>query len=72
MAGRMKTYKNYKTPVVMTEIDTGKYLVVGVLNRQQLKEMHDLFEPYARSWRGSSQALAKAIVSAYRKLGGTA
>ena len=39
--------------------------LVGVVNKYQLKEIHGIFEPLSRSWRGQYQSLAKAIVGAY-------
>jgi hypothetical protein len=69
MPKRIKTFRDYKTVVQIFEIEEGKYVLFGVLNERQLKEIYGLFEPLARSWRGQFQALAKAIVSAYKGLG---
>jgi hypothetical protein len=36
----------------------------GLVNREQLQVLYNIFEPYSREWRGQYQALAKAIVQA--------
>jgi len=43
-----------------------KLMFVAVVNKNQLDTLYNLFEPYSRSWRGQYQALAKAIVKAYK------
>ncbi len=67
MAGKVKTSKDYPTVVKITEIEKGKYMLNGVLNKEQLHALYSIFEPLSREWRGQYQALAKAIVEAYEK-----
>lgn len=68
MASKTKTYRDYKTIVQFTEIEKGKYMLSGVVNKEQLHTLYSIFEPLSREWRGQYQALAKAIVEAYEKL----
>jgi len=68
MAGKNKTYKDYKTIMQITEIEERKYMLNGVLNKRQLRALYELFEPFSREWRGQFQALAKSIVEAYESL----
>ena len=68
MAGKVKSAKDYPTLVQMARIEKGKYMVNGVLNKEQLRTLYNIFEPLSREWRGQYQALAKAIVEAYEKL----
>ncbi len=69
MNGKKKTYRDYKTLMQITEIEKGKYLVVGVVNKAQMTQLFKMFEPLSREWRGQYQALAKSIVKAYQKRG---
>ena len=62
-----KTYKDYKTIMQVIEIEKGKYMMVGVVNKVQLDQLYKIFEPLSREWRGQYQALAKAVVGAYEK-----
>ena len=67
MPTKPRTYKDYPTFIQITEIEKDKYLVAGVVNKVQLKQLFTIFEPLSREWRGQYQALAKAVVEAYRK-----
>lgn len=68
MATKVKTYKDYKTIMQIAEIEKGKYMLNGVVNKEQLQALYNIFEPLSREWRGQFQALAKSIVEAYEKL----
>ncbi len=68
MAGKVKTSKDYPTLVRIAEIEKGKYMLNGVLNKEQLHALYNIFEPLSREWRGQYQALAKSIVEAYKSL----
>lgn len=68
MAGKVKTSKDYPTIFQMVEIEKGKYMLTGVVNKEQLHALYQVFERFSREWRGQYQALAKAIVEAYEKL----
>jgi hypothetical protein len=57
--------KAAETFAEVVDLGDGKLLLVGVVNKYQLKEIHGIFEPLSRSWRGQYQSLAKAIVGAY-------
>jgi hypothetical protein len=57
--------KSAKTTVDVMDLGNGKFLLVGVLTREQLEATRDVFEPLSRSWRGQYQSMAKAIVEAY-------
>lgn len=59
--------KPAKTFVEVVGLGSDKLLLVGVINKKQLKEIHGIFEPKSRKWRGQYQSLAKAIVDAYNK-----
>ena len=59
--------KAAKTFVEVVELEDDKLLLIGVVNKNQLKEIYNLFEPLSRSWRGQYQSLAKAIVDAYNE-----
>lgn len=48
------------------EIDTDKLVVSTLINRKQIEELNETFEPRSRSWRGQYYALANAIVDACR------
>lgn len=56
-----------KTFVEVVELEDDKLLLIGVVNKNQLTEIYNLFEPLSRSWRGQYQSLAKAIVDAYNE-----
>ncbi len=58
--------KAAKTFVEVVELEDDKLMLIGVVNKNQLKEIHGLFEPLSRSWRGQYQSLAKGIVDAYK------
>ena len=68
MAGKVKSAKDYPTVVKIAEIEKGKYMLNGVLNKEQLHALYSIFEPLSREWRGQYQALAKAIVAAYQEM----
>jgi len=72
MAGKNKTYKDYNTVFQITKIDKDKFVLLGVFTKKQLETlMQGLQEDYeerASGWRGQYQALAKAIVEAYKNL----
>ena len=57
--------KAAKTFVEVVELEDDKLMLIGVVNKYQLKEIYGLFEPLSRSWRGQPQSLAKGIVDAY-------
>ncbi|MFC2055710.1 hypothetical protein ACFLV7_15655 [Chloroflexota bacterium] len=57
--------KTAKTFVEVVEFEDNKLLLISVVNKKQLKEIYNLFEPLSRKWRGQYQSLAKAIVDAY-------
>ena len=57
--------KAEKTFVEVVEFDEDKLLLIGVVNKNQLDAVFDIFEPLSRSWRGQYQSLAIAIVDAY-------
>ena len=59
--------KAAKTFVEVVELEDDKLLLISVVNKNQLKEVYDLFEPLSRSWRGQYQSLAKAIVNTYNE-----
>ena len=61
----LKMAKAAKTFAEVVELEDDKLLLIGVVNKNQLKEIYNLFEPLSRSWRGQYQSLAKAIVDAY-------
>jgi len=44
--------KAAKTFVEVVELEDDKLLLIGVVNKNQLKEIYNLFEPLSRSWRG--------------------
>ena len=67
MAKKVRSAKDYKTIMQIIEIEEGKYMIVGVVNRAQLDGLGEMFERYAREWRGQYQALAQAIVGAYER-----
>ena len=56
-----------KTVVEVIELENDKLMVVCVVNKKQLEEIHKVFEPLSRSWLGQYQSLAKGIVDAYNK-----
>ena len=68
MTGKVRSAKDYPTTIQMVEIEKGKYMVNGVLNKEQLHALYAVFEPLSREWRGQYQALAKAVVKAYEEL----
>ncbi len=57
--------KAEKTFVEVVEFEEDKLLLIGVVNKNQLEAIFDIFEPLSRSWRGQYQSLAIAIVDAY-------
>jgi len=57
--------KAEKTFVEVVEFEEDKLLLIGVVNKNQLEAVFDIFEPLSRSWRGQYQSLAIAIVDAY-------
>lgn len=51
------------------EFEKDRYLISGILNKEQLKALHDeLIEPKSRSWRGQYQEFAKSFVRAYKEI----
>ena len=68
MANNKKTFQRYSTIVQISEIDKGKYMLNGIINKAQLQSLYRMFEPSSREWRGQYQALAKSIVEAYENL----
>ena len=68
MPTKVKSAKDYPTTIQMVEIEKGKFMVNGVVNKDQLHALYAIFEPLSREWRGQYQALAKAVVDAYEKL----
>jgi hypothetical protein len=72
MAGKKKTYKDYNTVFQITEVDKDKFVLLGIFTKKQLetlmKGLNEDYEERATGWRGQYQALAKAIVEAYKGL----
>ena len=58
--------KSPDTFVAMKEIEKEQILVNAVLNRNQLKALIDILEPYSREWRGQYQSMMKGFVEAYQ------
>ncbi len=57
------------TKFSIIEFEKDKYLISGILNKEQLKALYDeLIEPKSRSWRGQYQEFAKEFVSAYKNI----
>lgn len=72
MASKTKTYKDYPTTFQITKVDKDKYVLLGVMNKEQLeamlKRLEEEYEPKSRQWRGQYQALAKAVMEARKSL----
>ncbi len=64
MVKKVRTAKDYKTIVQVIEIEEGKYMIVGVINKAQLQILNKMFKSLSRKWRGQYQALAQAMAGA--------
>lgn len=73
MAGKRRTIKDFPTVFKVIEIDKDKFVLLGAFNKKQLDTFMDgLQKDYENRasgkhhWVGQYQALAKAIVQAYK------
>jgi hypothetical protein len=54
--------------ISVLEIEGDKRVVSTLVDQEQLEELHKVYEPRSRSWRGQYQVLSKAIVTEYEKV----
>lgn len=51
---------------MVSKLEKGRYVLVGVLTRDQLDALGDHMEPVSKSWRGKYQAIEKSLLATIR------